>query len=57
MEPLWNPMAEEQALDRVYRIGQTRDVLSIRYIVKDSIEEVRTEELLLAKTRSSDTLC
>jgi hypothetical protein len=50
-------MAEEQALDRVYRIGQTRDVLSIRYIVKDSIEEVRTEELLLAKTRSSDTLC
>lgn len=42
MEPQWNPMAEEQALDRVYRIGQTRDVLSIRYIVKDSIEEVRT---------------
>jgi SWI/SNF-related matrix-associated actin-dependent regulator of chromatin subfamily A3 len=40
MEPQWNPMAEEQALDRVYRLGQRREVLSIRYIVKDSIEEV-----------------
>jgi len=33
-------MAEEQALDSVYRLGQTREVLAIRYIVKDSIEEV-----------------
>jgi SNF2 family DNA or RNA helicase len=33
-------MAEEQALDRVYRLGQTREVIAIRYIVKDSIEEV-----------------
>lgn len=40
-------MAEEQALDRVYRIGQTRDVLSIRYIVKDSIEEVRTRRIAI----------
>jgi SWI/SNF-related matrix-associated actin-dependent regulator of chromatin subfamily A3 len=42
MEPQWNPMAEEQALDRVYRLGQTREVLAIRYITKDSIEEVST---------------
>lgn len=40
MEPLWNPMAEEQALDKVYRLGQKLEVLAIRYIVKDSIEEV-----------------
>ncbi|KIX07367.1 uncharacterized protein Z518_02020 [Rhinocladiella mackenziei CBS 650.93] len=40
MEPQWNPMKEEQALDRVYRLGQQREVLAIRYIVKDSIEEV-----------------
>ena len=33
-------MVEEQALDRVYRIGQKRNVKMIRYIVKDSIEEV-----------------
>jgi SWI/SNF-related matrix-associated actin-dependent regulator of chromatin subfamily A3 len=48
MEPQWNPMAEEQALDRVYRIGQTRDVLAIRYIVKDSIEEVRTRRIAIS---------
>ena len=40
MEPQWNPMAEEQALDRVHRIGQTRPVTAIRYIVKGSVEEV-----------------
>ena len=33
-------MLEEQALDRVHRIGQTKPVTIIRYIVKDSIEEV-----------------
>ena len=33
-------MAEEQALDRVHRLGQTREVIAIRYIVRDSIEEV-----------------
>ena len=40
IEPQWNPMAEEQALDRVHRIGQTRPVTAIRYIVKGSVEEV-----------------
>lgn len=33
-------MAEEQAFDRVHRMGQTRAVTVIRYIMKDSIEEV-----------------
>lgn len=33
-------MAEAQAVDRVHRIGQTRDVEVVRYCVKDSIEEV-----------------
>lgn len=40
MEPQWSPMAEEQALDRVHRMGQTRDVVATRYVVKESIEEV-----------------
>ena len=34
-------MAEEQALDRVHRLGQRRQVHAVRYIVKKSIEEVR----------------
>ena len=40
MEPQWNPMLEEQALDRVYRIGQTKKVTTISYIVKGTLEEV-----------------
>lgn len=39
MEPQWNPMAEEQALDRVHRIGQTQPVVATRYIVNESVEE------------------
>ncbi|SCN69496.1 related to helicase-like transcription factor protein [Fusarium fujikuroi] len=38
LEPHWNPMLEEQALDRVHRMGQTRHVIAIRYITNHSIE-------------------
>ena len=41
MEPQWNPMIEDQALDRVYRIGQKKKVKTVRYIVKGTLEEVR----------------
>ena len=34
-------MAEEQAIDRVHRMGQTRPVTVTHYYVKESIEEVR----------------
>lgn len=39
MEPQWNPMIEDQALDRVHRIGQTKEVTTVRYIVKNTLEE------------------
>lgn len=38
-EPSWNPSIEAQAMDRVHRIGQTRDVLATRYVVEGSIEQ------------------
>ncbi|KAF3066160.1 putative SWI/SNF-related matrix-associated actin-dependent regulator of chromatin [Trichoderma lentiforme] len=38
LEPHWNPMVEAQALDRVHRIGQAREVLVTRYVTKDTIE-------------------
>lgn len=38
-DPWWNPAVEEQASDRVYRIGQKNKVQIIRLITKDSIEE------------------
>ena len=41
MEPQWNPMLEDQALDRVYRIGQTKEVTTVRYIVQGTLETVR----------------
>lgn len=40
MEPHWNPMVEAQAVDRVHRMGQTKDVVITRYLIKNSIEFV-----------------
>lgn len=40
LEPHWNPMIEEQALCRVHRVGQKHDVTTIRYLMRDSFEEV-----------------
>ncbi|KAL2021975.1 hypothetical protein VTK56DRAFT_6394 [Thermocarpiscus australiensis] len=39
MEPQFNPAAEAQAVDRVHRLGQTRPVRTVRFIMKDSFEE------------------
>ena len=39
MEPQFNPAAEAQAVDRVHRLGQKREVFTYRYIMQDSFEE------------------
>ncbi len=39
MDPWWNPAVEDQASDRVHRIGQERPVTVYRLVMKDSIEE------------------
>src|SRR5690242_3078691 len=39
MEPQFNPAAEAQAVDRVHRLGQDRDVTIKRFIMEDSFEE------------------
>ncbi|KAJ5764348.1 DNA repair protein rad5 [Penicillium manginii] len=38
MDPWWSFAIEAQAIDRVHRMGQTRDVAVTRFVVKDSIE-------------------
>ncbi|GAA5901516.1 uncharacterized protein JCM6883_000238 [Sporobolomyces salmoneus] len=38
MEPFWNPAVENQAVDRIYRLGQTMPVQTVRFIMKQSIE-------------------
>ena len=35
----WNPAVEQQAIDRVHRIGQTRTVRVKRFVIIDSVEE------------------
>ena len=39
IEPWWNPFVENQAMDRVHRIGQREPVTIYRIIMKRSIEE------------------
>ncbi|VEI12638.1 DEAD/DEAH box helicase [Trueperella bialowiezensis] len=38
-DPWWNPAAEEQAVDRAHRIGQTRPVHVYRLVSRGTIEE------------------
>jgi hypothetical protein len=38
MDPWWSFAVEAQAIDRVHRMGQLRDVAVTCFIVKDSIE-------------------
>lgn len=39
LDPWWNPMISEQAIDRVHRIGQKRDVDVHELIMKETVEE------------------
>ncbi|PIE57138.1 MAG: helicase [Desulfobulbus propionicus] len=39
MDPWWNPAVEDQAADRVHRIGQTRPVTVYRLVTVKTIEE------------------
>ncbi|KAM3159776.1 ULS1-like protein [Lachancea thermotolerans] len=39
VDPFWNPFVEEQAMDRCYRISQTREVQVHRLLIKDSVED------------------
>lgn len=34
---------EDQALARIHRIGQTKPVITVRFIVRDSFEQVSVE--------------
>ncbi len=39
LDPWWNPAAEQQAVSRAHRIGQTEKVFAYRMITSDTIEE------------------
>ncbi len=39
MDPWWNPAAEDQAIDRSHRIGQTQKVFAYKMICRNTVEE------------------
>ncbi|RYZ91279.1 MAG: DEAD/DEAH box helicase [Proteobacteria bacterium] len=39
MDPWWNPAVKDQAMARAHRIGQDKQVIIYKVVVKDSIEE------------------
>ncbi len=41
VEPQWNPSVEEQAVARALRMGQTREVTIVRYVMEKTVERVR----------------
>lgn len=43
LDPWWNPGVEQQAVDRVHRLGQPRAVTVLRYVVRDTVERVLLE--------------
>ncbi|KAJ3166157.1 DNA repair protein rad16, partial [Irineochytrium annulatum] len=38
LDPWWNPAVEDQAFDRIHRLGQTRPIKITRLIIENSIE-------------------
>ncbi|KAI0904683.1 hypothetical protein F4823DRAFT_633777 [Ustulina deusta] len=47
LEPQWNPSVEDQAIGRVVRLGQSKKVCVIRYIMEKTIEEsIETRQIL-----------
>jgi len=50
----WNAAVEMQAFDRVHRLGQTKEVIVTRCVIKDTVEErmleLQKQKLLISKT-------
>lgn len=51
----WNPAVEDQATDRVFRIGQTKDVQVHKLICSGTLEE-RIDELIASKRQLSEAI-
>ncbi|KAF3788376.1 ATP-dependent helicase [Nymphaea thermarum] len=39
MDPWWNPAVEQQAQDRIHRIGQYKPIRVVRFVIANTIEE------------------
>ncbi len=52
----WNPAVENQATDRAFRIGQTKNVLVHKFVCKGTVEEKIDEIIESKKQLSADLL-
>lgn len=55
-DPWWNTAAEQQAANRVYRIGQKKPVFIYHFLIKDTIEEKIYELQKMKKKLADDIL-
>src|SRR4029078_2512999 len=51
----WNPAVENQATDRAFRIGQTRNVLVHKFLCRGTVEE-KIDQLIDSKRQLSQDL-
>ena len=51
----WNPAVENQATDRVFRIGQSKNVIVHKFITKGTIEE-KIDALIESKIKSANEI-
>src|SRR5213075_1908589 len=51
----WNPAVENQATDRAFRIGQTKNVLVHKFLCRGTVEE-KIDQLIDSKRQLSEDL-
>lgn len=54
-DPWWNPAVENQATDRAFRIGQTKNVLVHKFVCRGTVEE-KIDQLIDSKRQLSENL-
>ncbi|MGK6351308.1 DEAD/DEAH box helicase [Parapedobacter sp. DT-150] len=55
IDPWWNPAVENQAIDRVHRIGQDKKIVAYRLVTPDTVEE-KVLQLQATKSALADGL-
>lgn len=57
MDPWWNPAVENQAVDRIHRLGQKRPIRVTRLVIENSIEsrivQLQDKKMLLFQSTFS----
>ena len=52
----WNPALEQQCADRIYRVGQTKNVTIYKLLCEETIEE-RIQQIQQAKIQIAERVC